>query len=144
MMESSPQYKERVHENHEVNRQVSIWLDEYDDVFSDFDPRPYSDRALSDDFISELKKVCREKSMNVSEMRLLVPEKNRKQEYEATITKRLHSHFRRIHLILIGNAKRMRLRGIGMIVSGMGLLFLAALIVNQPSAHFGLKLLLIL
>ena len=35
---------------------ISIVLDSYDDLFSDFDPRPYRIRALSDDFLLECKK----------------------------------------------------------------------------------------
>ena len=31
--------------------QVSLVLDTYDDIFSDFDPRPYDQRALSGDFL---------------------------------------------------------------------------------------------
>lgn len=37
--------------------EISIWLDNYDDIFSDFDPRPYSQRSLSDDFLAEAKKI---------------------------------------------------------------------------------------
>ena len=32
---------------------VSLWLDTYEDIFSDFDPRPYGQRALSEDFVAE-------------------------------------------------------------------------------------------
>ncbi len=40
---------------------LSIWLDIYDDIFSDFDSRPFHERALSDDFIHEAKKMAKEK-----------------------------------------------------------------------------------
>ena len=30
---------------------ISLVLDSYDDLFSDFDPRDYSQKALSDDFL---------------------------------------------------------------------------------------------
>ena len=34
---------------------VHIALDDYDDIFSDFDISPYNQRALSKDFLDELK-----------------------------------------------------------------------------------------
>ena len=41
--------------------EISLSLDNYDDIFSDFDPRPFSQRALSDDFLIEAKKASRDK-----------------------------------------------------------------------------------
>ena len=32
--------------------EISILLDSYDDIFSDFDPSPYSERTLSDDYFN--------------------------------------------------------------------------------------------
>jgi hypothetical protein len=86
-----------IHVDH--SRDISIWLDNYDDLFSDFDPRPFSERNVSDDFLNELKKVSGESDYFVNELHLLVPEKNRDQEQEAIISRRIHSFFRRnVHL----------------------------------------------
>ena len=41
-------------------KEISIAIDTWDDIFSDFDPRPFEVRALSEDFIAELKKRYRE------------------------------------------------------------------------------------
>ncbi len=41
-------------------KEISIAIDTWDDIFSDFDPRPLNIRALSEDFIAELKKRYRE------------------------------------------------------------------------------------
>lgn len=41
--------------------EISLVLDTYDDIFSDFDPRPYGERALSSDFLDEAKKAARDK-----------------------------------------------------------------------------------
>src|ERR1035437_3645551 len=73
--------------------QVSIWLDGYDDIFSDFDPRPYSERSLSDDFIAEAKKVSREKLLKINELNLLIPDSKRNAEQESVIIKNLHANF---------------------------------------------------
>lgn len=78
--------------------EISLWLDNYDDIFSDFDPRPYSLRSLSDDFLSEAKKASRDKDENMLELRFLISENQRDSKIEATIKKRLRDHFTK-HLI---------------------------------------------
>lgn len=80
-------------------RDISIWLDTYDDLFSDFDPRSFSERNISDDFLNELKKVSREKDESVDELLLLIPEGQRDHEKESIISRRIHSFFRKnVHL----------------------------------------------
>src|ERR1035437_10528573 len=71
--------------------QVSIWLDCYDDIFSDFDPRPYTERSLSDDFIAEAIKVSREKLVKISDFKLLIPAGKRNDEQQAIIINNLHA-----------------------------------------------------
>lgn len=71
---------------------ISLILDSYDDIFSDFDPRPYSEKALSYDFLEECKRATRDKEAGI-ELRLLVPKQKRNINEELKITKRLKSHF---------------------------------------------------
>ena len=44
---------------------IPLVLDSYDDIFSDFDPRPYSERAMSGDFLLECKKASAEKKKKI-------------------------------------------------------------------------------
>ncbi len=78
------------------NVQLSIWLDTYDDIFSDFDSRSYKERALSDDFINEARKMAKEKPDGDIELKLLLPNEMRDLETEKIIITRLHKHFRHI------------------------------------------------
>jgi hypothetical protein len=73
---------------------ISLILDSYDDIFSDFDPRPYNVKALSDDFLSECKKVSVDKGEEL-ELRFLVPKNKRKTNEEYEIRKRLRTHFQK-------------------------------------------------
>ncbi len=73
--------------------EISLWLDTYDDIFSDFDPRPYSLRSLSDDLLREIKKAIVHKSKNKFELRFLIPKNKRNLKDEATIKERIHNHF---------------------------------------------------
>jgi hypothetical protein len=73
---------------------ISLILDGYDDLFSDFDPRPYSVRSLSDDFLFECRKAIVSKEDKI-ELRFLVPKHLRNLSQESTIKKRLKDHFLR-------------------------------------------------
>lgn len=74
---------------------VSLVLDSYNDIFSDFDPRNYSERAISDDFLIECKRAVRDKSNQEFELRLLMPEKSRNVSHELKIKRRLKDHFQK-------------------------------------------------
>lgn len=73
---------------------ISLILNTYNDIFSDFDPRPYSERALSDDFLIECRRAARDKAREQGiEIRLLIPKTKRNKSEEAKIKKRLKDHF---------------------------------------------------
>lgn len=72
---------------------ISLWIDEYDDLFSDFDLRAYPSRNVSDDFLHELRKLSHETEYPIGEIKILLPEKQRNKETENVIIKRLHTHF---------------------------------------------------
>ncbi len=73
---------------------ISMWLDDYDDLFSDFDPRPYEEKVLSDDFLNEYHHMLKEKKEGGFELNLLVPHAVRNEKDEETIKKRLRSYFK--------------------------------------------------
>lgn len=79
------------------HEKINLVLDNYDDLFSDFDPRPYTERALSDDFLRECKKALKDKEHTLQniEMHLLLPHKIRIARSEANIKKRLMHHFQK-------------------------------------------------
>ena len=99
-------------------RYISIWIDEYDDLFSDFDPRPYPERNISDDFLVEVRKVCDESKFMIGEIKLLVPEKVRNAEVEEIIKKRLHSFFRKSSAQCQLEVKRERIKGMLFTIAG--------------------------
>lgn len=84
--------KEEVSENKLKEGNISLILNSYEDIFSSFDPRHYSERALSDDFLVECKKASAEKSEDF-ELRLLVPHSKRNLNHEKEILFRLKDHF---------------------------------------------------
>lgn len=74
---------------------VDFWLDDYGEIFSDFDPSPYSKRAISEDFIAEMMRRFPEFREHFV-IRMSVPKELRSPKDEATIRKRLKEYFSRM------------------------------------------------
>ncbi len=74
---------------------ISLTLNSYEDIFSVFDTRPYTERSLSVDFLDEAKRASREKSEQGLQLNLLVPKKKRNEYDEILIKERMKDHFRR-------------------------------------------------
>jgi hypothetical protein len=105
--------------------EISLWLDAYDDIFSDFDPRPYAQRALSDDFLSEAKRASKEKISGQIELKFLVPKNIKNLELENIIKKRLREHFKKHSQVLHNEVKEIRKGGIMLFFLGAPLTMLA-------------------
>jgi len=123
---------------------ICIWIDKYDDIFSEFDPRPYSQRALSDDFLKEAKYASREKTSGRIELVFLIPAENRIPELEAVIRKRLHEHFRKHANILEKEVKDIRLQGTRMSLCGFILLAASSYIIWKSQQSYWSSLLRVL
>ncbi len=102
--------------------EVSFWLSHYDDLFSDFDHRSYSRRAISDDFLIEARKFTGNKDSEKLELRFLIPTTRRDKNHEPIIKKRLQEHFRRHYHLLLREHYKIRRRGLTMTSTGMILL----------------------
>ncbi|MFZ5630344.1 MAG: hypothetical protein ACOY5B_14535 [Spirochaetota bacterium] len=74
---------------------VGLAIDEYDDLFSDFDPRPFPERELSEDFLTELRRFFYHKSPEYLDIVLLIPAKRRHNRDEEVVKKRLHIYFQK-------------------------------------------------
>lgn len=103
-------------------RDISIVLDNYDDIFSDFDPRAYGQRELSDDFLKELSKRYVEDSRGNFEVRFFIPAYERDMKAEALIKKRLKEHYSREMKNVEKETDAVHNRGIRYIVTGICIL----------------------
>ena len=103
---------------------ISVHVDRYSFIFSDFDPRPFSQRTLSEDFLREVKRFTLETKTGLLELRFLVPEKQRSQQIEGVIKKRLKEHFKN-HALELRKEKHEIVRN-GIIVATVGFGALAA------------------
>lgn len=125
------------------DRLISIKINSYDDIFSDFDPRPYPNRALSDDFLLEAKKASLDKMGNIS-LQFLAEKKIRNIDHESLIKKRLREHFRKHHELISKEVKEIKKRGIVMAILGIIMIALAAFISSFGSQDFLVHLIIII
>jgi hypothetical protein len=108
--------------------EIVLKLDEYNDIFSDFDARPFHQKALSQDFLSETKRASADKRFDVIDLKLLVPRHKSSAKHEDTIKKRLKTHFKH-HFILLHQEKRKIIKqGIVFTIIGLILMVVGTLI----------------
>ncbi len=130
---------------HELLRksEISILLDVYDDIFSDFDPRPFPQRALSDDFLLEAKKATKDRE-GAFQLRFMIPHKKRRLDHEVLIKKRLRDHFRKHMILLELEVAKTKKQGGIMAFAGAFMLVLATLISIYGGDHIWTHILLVL
>ena len=109
--------------------QISLWLDSYNNIFSDFDPRSYNQRALSDDFLSEIKRASSDKASGSIELSFLIKKNKRNSADESTIKRRLKAHFKRHEELLKKEKNKIIVQGLLFSMAGVLLMFAATIII---------------
>jgi hypothetical protein len=122
--ECSPESKKRIVELSEI----SVALDSYDDIFSDFDPRDYSKRGLSEDFINEVKRASRAKPTGGLELKILIPENLRNKSHEHVIKDRLKHYFSHHYSLFEKETRSTITRGFYFVILGLILMMIATVI----------------
>lgn len=125
--------------------EIGFWIDSYDDLFSDFDPRPYSKRQISDDFLSELRRRFRETPKGGFEVNFYVPNQARDAKTEAAVKKKIRDYFSFEAERLSRTQTERRKTGVGYFFAGFFILSLNAYIewefsLNRPVTLFGFLL----
>lgn len=92
--------------------QVGLSIDSYEDLFSDFDPRPYKEKQLSEDFLTELRRFFFDKNPDYLDLVFLIPKRARSATTEAVIKRRLHIFFHKRRRELEQSLRRTRKLGL--------------------------------
>lgn len=100
-------------------REIGVVIDTWDDVFSDFDPRPLSERTVSGDFIDELKKRYKETQAGDFIITINAPVSLKNEESERMVTNRLRRHFRYKFLQKKKVITVIRIRGLIFVIVGI-------------------------
>ena len=114
----------------EDTQEISLRLEHYDDIFSDFDMRPYSKRALSVDFIDEIRRASIDKDEEGMDLTLYVPAAGRSESQEATIKERLAGHFEKHYGLVLKDKRKTMGQGIFMVILGVISMILATFILS--------------
>ncbi len=122
---------------------IPLVIDSYEDIFSYFDPRPYSQRALSGDFLLECKKASAEKKGKIK-IRFFLPRNKRNPLEEIKIKKRLKEHFTKHFRQKRKEITKIRMNGAFWVVMGSAMMILSAFLLFDTKLSFGLHLLLTL
>lgn len=100
-------------------KEIDVVIDTWDDVFSDFDPRPLNERTVSGDFVEELKRRYRETARGNFVITICAPVALKNSDSEHMVTHRLKKHFRHTFLIKKKNILQRRLRGVIFVIVGV-------------------------
>ena len=111
----------------EKEKRLPLQISDYDEIFSDFDPRPFHHKALSVDFLDEAKRAMRDKGEGV-ELKFFIPKEKRDAKKEILIKKRLSEHFQKHHKLIAKERKSVINKGVGFIFGGIVLMFIATYI----------------
>lgn len=124
--------------------EISIWVDTYDDIFSDFDSRPYAHRALSDDFLHEVKKISRENRRGSLELKILIPAGRQNPREESIVRGRLHHYFQDQAKSMETKLSRLKKRGLFLAVFGIISMIVAAYFHRLQSDTFWMSAIIVL
>ncbi len=114
------------------NHVINIRLDSYDDIYSDFDSRGPSVRAISDDFLQEIKRASKDKPYKGVELELTT--KKRDKKLETVIEKRLHEHFKKHYALLSKEKRNINLNGALLGVVGVILMLIGVYVmITHPN-----------
>ncbi len=122
---------------------IPLVLDSYEDIFTDFDPRPYSEKALSEDFLFECKKASVDKKRKIH-LKLFIPKSKRNPLDEIKIKKRLKEHFHKHLLEKRREIDKIKISGFTWFLVGSLMIVLSAIFLNSDKKTFLFSLLITL
>lgn len=108
-------------------KKLPLQINSYNDIFSNFDPRPFEHRALSVDFLDEAKRATREINGEI-DLKFYIPREKRNLNQEVWIKRRLLEHFKKHHEITLKEKHSMIKKGFLFIAGGILLMILATYI----------------
>ena len=115
---------------------LSLWLDSYDDIYSDFDSRLYHKRRVSEDFVDELKAALKYRPEIPEALLLLLPPKKRDAKAEFEIVPSLKVQFDQRRNIIFGKETKIRKRGLMMLLSGVVIMVADSLISYKGGSNY--------
>ena len=117
-------------------KELELWLDSYDDIYSDFDSRHYLKRRISEDFLHELRIEMKYKEHPASDMVLLLPQDRRVQTSEQIISNSLKDLFSTQFQFHKNKCRKKRTHGIMLFMSGIVVMLLNSWVSYRSAESF--------
>lgn len=99
--------------------ELSLWLDHYNDIYSNFDSRNYAKRRISEDFLYELKNILKQREEKESMLVFYLPEKRRSPVDESMISGSLRQYFKKQFQLQQAHCRKKLKRGLLFLFTGM-------------------------
>lgn len=115
--------------------EIRFAVNNYDDIFSDFDPRPIVQRGLSEDFLEEARRASLVKQAGRIDFIFTVPKNVRNLKKEAVITDRLKKYFKKHSEILEKDKQKIVNQGIWFVIVGILLMFAATFLIFKYESN---------
>lgn len=103
---------------------IKLWLDSYNDIYSDFDSRHYLKRRISEDFLDELRNALKISELHIGEIIFLLPSNERDEASEKIIAKGLNDYFKKQYLFHKNKCQRKLNKGILLFANGVFIMLL--------------------
>ena len=97
---------------------ISFWLDDFDDIYSDFDSRHYTKRRVSEDFLHELAVSLEYNETKATHLALILPSKKRNLEIERNIVSSLVHFFQEQFIRCKEQYRKALHKGLRMLIGG--------------------------
>ena len=114
---------------------INLWLDSYDDIYSDFDSRHYLTRRISEDFLAELQTEIKNSPVTRN-MILLLPAGERNEGTEKVIGSSLHKFFIGQAKLHRNQCRRKLHKGLLFLTFGVIVMLLNSWIIYRSSESF--------
>lgn len=116
--------------------ELNLWLDSYDDIYSDFDSRHYQKRRISDDFLHELRTEMKYKKHHATDMVLLVPQERRNESAEKIISTSLTDFFSTRFRFHVDKCRKKLNKGYHLFITGIIIMLLNSFISYYAEESF--------
>jgi hypothetical protein len=123
---------------------IKLWLDDYDDIYSDFDSRHYQKRRISDDFLYELQNEVKLITTPTKNIQLLLPKTMRNEVSERIIASGLNEYFKKQYFFHQKKCKQKLQNGIRLLMLGTIVMLFNTWLSNYFKASFHIIFLRIL
>jgi hypothetical protein len=123
---------------------ITLWLDNYTDIYSDFDSRHYLKRRISEDFLLEIRTEINNSSSTFNNIELLLPSAMRNTETEKIIAEGLNNYFKKQYHIQQNKCSDKFKNGLKLFIIGVIVMLLNTWVSNYFKESFHIIFLRIL